>query len=91
MPRAGGRGSARRYARPAGRLAYRALRAWRARYYELLDVFARDEFAPRLQKLFSEGQVAYTGIGVVPRTLEGRVSSLPSTMAAGGARRPARR
>jgi carboxyl-terminal processing protease len=42
-------------------------------YYELLDVFARDEFAPRLQKLFPKGQVAYTGIGVVPRTLEGRV------------------
>jgi carboxyl-terminal processing protease len=42
-------------------------------YYELLDVFARDEFAPRLRKLFPQGQVAYTGIGVVPRTLEGRV------------------
>jgi len=41
-------------------------------YYELLDVFARDEFAPRLRKLFPKGQVAYTGIGVVPRTLEGR-------------------
>jgi carboxyl-terminal processing protease len=42
-------------------------------YYELLDVFARDEFAPRLQKLFPKGEVAYTGIGVVPRILEGRV------------------
>jgi carboxyl-terminal processing protease len=42
-------------------------------YYELLDVFARDEFAPRLRKLFPKGQVAYTGIGVVPRTVEGRV------------------
>jgi carboxyl-terminal processing protease len=42
-------------------------------YYELLDVFARDEFAPRLRKLFPEGQVAYTGIGVVPRTQEGRL------------------
>jgi carboxyl-terminal processing protease len=42
-------------------------------YYELLDVFASDEFAPRLRKLFPKGQVAYTGIGVVPRTLEGRV------------------
>jgi hypothetical protein len=34
-------------------------------YYELLDVFARDEFAPRLRKLFSKGQVAYTGIAMV--------------------------
>ena len=42
-------------------------------YYELLDVFARDEFAPRLRTLFPKGQIAYTGIGVVPRTLEGRV------------------
>jgi carboxyl-terminal processing protease len=42
-------------------------------YYELLDVFAREEFAPRLRKLFPKGQVAYTGIGVVPRTLEGRL------------------
>ena len=42
-------------------------------YYELLDVFARDEFAPRLRKLFPKGEVAYTGIGVVPRTLGGRV------------------
>jgi C-terminal processing protease CtpA/Prc len=42
-------------------------------YYELLDVFTRDEFAPRLRKLFPQGRVAYTGIGVVPRTLEGRV------------------
>jgi carboxyl-terminal processing protease len=42
-------------------------------YYELLDIFARDEFAPRLRKLFPQGRIAYTGIGVVPRTLEGRV------------------
>jgi carboxyl-terminal processing protease len=42
-------------------------------YYELLDIFARDEFAPQLRKLFPNGQVAYTGIGVVPRRLEGRV------------------
>jgi carboxyl-terminal processing protease len=42
-------------------------------YYELLDIFARDEFAPRLRNLFPQGRVAYTGIGVVPRTLEGRV------------------
>jgi carboxyl-terminal processing protease len=42
-------------------------------YYELLDIFARDEFAPRLRQLFPGGEVAYTGIGVVPRTLEGRV------------------
>jgi carboxyl-terminal processing protease len=42
-------------------------------YYELLDVFARDELAPGLRKLFPKGQVAYAGIGVVPRTLEGRV------------------
>ena len=42
-------------------------------YYELLDVFARDEFTPRLRKLFPNGEVAYTGIGVVPRALEGRV------------------
>jgi carboxyl-terminal processing protease len=42
-------------------------------YYELLDIFARSEFAPRLRALFPGGHVAYTGIGVVPRTLEGRV------------------
>ena len=42
-------------------------------YYELLDIFARDGFAPRLRTLFSKGQIAYTGIGVVPRTLEGPV------------------
>jgi carboxyl-terminal processing protease len=42
-------------------------------YYELLDIFARDEWAPRLRRLFPGGRVAYTGIGVVPRTLEGRV------------------
>jgi carboxyl-terminal processing protease len=42
-------------------------------YYELLDIFARDELAPRLRQLFPGGQVAYTGIGVVPRKLEGRV------------------
>jgi carboxyl-terminal processing protease len=42
-------------------------------YYELLDIFARREFAPRLRALFPAGRVAYTGIGVVPRTLEGRV------------------
>jgi carboxyl-terminal processing protease len=42
-------------------------------YYELLDIFARDDFAPRLRQLFPGGEVAYTGIGVVPRTLEGRV------------------
>jgi carboxyl-terminal processing protease len=42
-------------------------------YYELLDIFARDDWAPRLRRLFPDGNVAYTGIGVVPRTLEGRV------------------
>jgi carboxyl-terminal processing protease len=42
-------------------------------YYELLDIFARDEFRPRLRTLFPDGRIAYTGIGVVPRTLEGRV------------------
>ena len=42
-------------------------------YYELLDIFARDEWAPRLRRLFPGGSIAYTGIGVVPRTLEGRV------------------
>jgi carboxyl-terminal processing protease len=42
-------------------------------YYELLDVFARDEFAARLRTLFPNGRIAYTGIGVVPRALEGRV------------------
>jgi hypothetical protein len=42
-------------------------------YYELLDIFTRDEFAPRLRNLFPQGRVAYTGIGVVPRMLEGRV------------------
>jgi carboxyl-terminal processing protease len=42
-------------------------------YYELLDIFARDEFAPRLRKLFPKGEVAYTGIGVVPGRLGGRV------------------
>jgi carboxyl-terminal processing protease len=42
-------------------------------YYELLDVFARDEFAARLRTLFPQGRVSYSGIGVVPRTLQGRV------------------
>jgi len=42
-------------------------------YYELLDIFTRDEFEPRLRALFPHGRVAYTGIGVVPRTVEGRV------------------
>ena len=42
-------------------------------YYELLDIFARDDWAPRLRRLFPDGSIAYTGIGVVPRTLEGRV------------------
>jgi carboxyl-terminal processing protease len=42
-------------------------------YYELLDIFARDEWTPRLRRLFPGGSIAYTGIGVVPRTLEGRV------------------
>jgi C-terminal processing protease CtpA/Prc len=42
-------------------------------YYELLDIFARDEFAPRLRAMFPNGRVTYTGIGVAPRTLEGRV------------------
>jgi carboxyl-terminal processing protease len=42
-------------------------------YYELLDIFARDEFRPRLRTLFPGGRIAYTGIGVVSRTLEGRV------------------
>jgi carboxyl-terminal processing protease len=42
-------------------------------YYELLDIFARDEWAPRLRRLFPGGSIAYTGIGVVPRTVEGRV------------------
>jgi carboxyl-terminal processing protease len=42
-------------------------------YYELLDIFARDDWATRLERLFPEGEVAYTGIGVVPRTLDGRV------------------
>jgi carboxyl-terminal processing protease len=42
-------------------------------YYELLDIFARDEWTPRLRRLFPDGRIAYTGIGVVPRTLEGRV------------------
>ena len=41
-------------------------------YYELLDIFARDGWAPRLRRLFPGGRIAYTGIGVVPRTLEGR-------------------
>jgi carboxyl-terminal processing protease len=42
-------------------------------YYELLDVFARNEFTARLRTLFPKGRIAYAGIGVVPRTLEGRV------------------
>ena len=42
-------------------------------YYELLDIFARDDWAPRLRRLFPGGDVAYTGIGVVPRALAGGV------------------
>lgn len=41
-------------------------------YYELLDIFARDEFAPKLRERFAEGEVAYDGIGVVPRAIDGR-------------------
>ena len=42
-------------------------------YYELLDIFARDAFRPRLRAMFPKGHIAYAGIGVVPRALEGRV------------------
>jgi carboxyl-terminal processing protease len=42
-------------------------------YYELLDIFARDEWEPRLRALFPDGRVAYTGIGVVSRAIDGRV------------------
>jgi carboxyl-terminal processing protease len=41
-------------------------------YYELLDIFARDEWTPRLRELFPGGRIAYSGIGVVPQTLQGR-------------------
>jgi carboxyl-terminal processing protease len=41
-------------------------------YYELLDIFARDEFDPQLEEMFEDGEVAYTGIGVVPRREGGR-------------------
>jgi carboxyl-terminal processing protease len=41
-------------------------------YYELLDIFARDEFTPQLEAMFEDGEVAYTGIGVVPRRQGGR-------------------
>jgi carboxyl-terminal processing protease len=41
-------------------------------YYELLDIFARDEFAPRIEEMFAGGGIAYTGIGVVPRRHDGR-------------------
>ena len=41
-------------------------------YYELMDIFARDAWADRLEKIFDDGEIAYTGIGVVPRALDGR-------------------
>jgi carboxyl-terminal processing protease len=41
-------------------------------YFELLDIFARDEFAPKLRERFADGEVAYDGIGVVPRRVDGR-------------------
>jgi carboxyl-terminal processing protease len=57
-------------------------------YYELLDVFARDEFTARLRTLFPKGRIAYTGIGVVPHTLEGRLFLAAVPWQPGRARRP---
>jgi carboxyl-terminal processing protease len=41
-------------------------------YYELLDIFARDEFRPRLRAQFPDGEIAYAGIGVVARAIDSR-------------------
>jgi carboxyl-terminal processing protease len=41
-------------------------------YYELLDIFARRDWRSELRALFPRGRIAYTGIGVVPRVIDGR-------------------
>jgi carboxyl-terminal processing protease len=42
-------------------------------YYELLDIYAAVGLRERLKALFpAEGAVTYAGIGLVPRTIEGR-------------------
>jgi carboxyl-terminal processing protease len=41
-------------------------------YYELLDIFARRDWRSELRALFPGGRIAYTGIGVVPRVIDGR-------------------
>lgn len=41
-------------------------------YYELMDIFARREWRSRLHNLFPDGRIAYTGIGVVPQTINDR-------------------
>jgi Tricorn protease C1 domain len=51
-------------------------------YYELLDVFARDEFAPRLQKLFPKGRWLTQESVWLCVFWRGGCFSLPSTMAA---------
>lgn len=41
-------------------------------YYELLDIFARRDWRDEIRSLFPGGRIAYTGIGVVTKTVEGR-------------------
>ncbi len=41
-------------------------------YYELMDIFARDDWAGQLDTIFPAGEIAYTGIGLVPRAIGGR-------------------
>lgn len=41
-------------------------------YYELLDIFSRGDIRDRLGLMFPQGEVAYTGIGVAPRVIDGR-------------------
>lgn len=41
-------------------------------YYELMDIFARREWRSQLHNLFPDGRIAYTGIGVVPQTIDDR-------------------
>ncbi|NJO33582.1 MAG: hypothetical protein HC869_10950 [Rhodospirillales bacterium] len=41
-------------------------------YYELLDIFARRDWRAEIRSLFPGGRIAYTGIGVVTKIIEGR-------------------
>ena len=65
---AGGHGLARH----AACLAYRPRSPDRIDYYELSDIFSRGA-GRRLRELFPpEGEITYPGIGIVPRTLDGK-------------------